>query len=99
LCNILKQEEAQKGQQYATMSSDTWASKLKPKLTFDPSSEHPNAAAQTTIDAVVIQATNLTGSTNSGMTLAPTAPTNSSGQTVVSQDLLSIVSQMKPMQL
>jgi hypothetical protein len=98
LCEMLKQEEAQKGKQYATTSGDTWAAKVKPKFTFDPSSEHPNAAAQPATIAVVNNTTNSTGSINSGSTLAPTAPINSSGQTVVSQDLSSIVSQMQSMQ-
>jgi hypothetical protein len=97
LCEMLKQEEAQKGQQYSTTSGETWASKVKPKFTFDLSSEHPNATAQVTTN-VVVSTTNSAGSINSGSTLAPTAPINSSNQTVVSQDLSSIVSQMQSMQ-
>jgi hypothetical protein len=100
LVEMLKQEESQKGKQYATTSAGTWASKVKPKFTFDPSSEHPNAtiAKTTTTTAVVATGNGSIGSNNSSSTLAPTAPLNSSGQTVVSQDLSSIVSQMQSMQ-
>jgi hypothetical protein len=100
LVEMLKQEETQKGQQYATTSGSTWASKVKPKFTFDPSSEHPNATSAKTATATTVVATGhgSIGSNNSSSTLAPTAPLNSSGQTVVSQDLSSIVSQMQSMQ-
>jgi hypothetical protein len=101
LVEMLKKEETQKGQQYATTSAGTWASKVKPKFTFDPSSEHPNAAKNTSTTTTRITAvpdnTSIV-SINSGSTLAPTAPISSSGQTVVSQDLSSIVSQMQSMQ-
>jgi hypothetical protein len=103
LAKILKKEEAAKGKKYATSSTGTWASKVAPQFTFDQNSEHPNAAltklSRSTATAMVLQSqdNNSISSPNSGSTLAPTTQIHSASQTVVSQDLSSVVSQMQLM--
>jgi hypothetical protein len=100
---MLAKEEAEKGKKYATSSTGTWASKVAPRFTFDRNSEHPNAALPkasgrtATSQSTLYQDNNLFSSGNSSSTLAPTTQINSTGQTVVSQDLSSVVSQMQTM--
>jgi hypothetical protein len=103
LAEMLEKEEAEKGKKYATSSTGTWASKVAPRFTFDQNSEHPNAAltklsgSTATATAAQLQDNNLIGSSNSGSMLAPTTQIHLTGQTVVSQDLSSVVSQMQTM--
>jgi hypothetical protein len=102
LAEMLAKEETAKGKKYATSSTGTWASKVAPRFTFDQNSEHPNAALAKMSGTAMVQTTHLQdnnsiSSGNSGSTLAPTTQIHSTGQTVVSQDLSSVVSQMQTM--
>jgi hypothetical protein len=69
----------------ATEQSDTLAARVVPRFSFEKNSPHPNAQKKPSPAAVS------TTSINSGSTLA----NGPSGQTVVSQDLSSVVSQLQ----
>jgi hypothetical protein len=97
----LDDEEKTTGVPLATQHSDTWASRVVPRFSFDKNSPHPNAQKKTTSTAASITSTKTTAtsptnandnaSINSGSTMA----NGPSGQTVVSQDLSSVVSQLQ----
>jgi hypothetical protein len=96
----LDKEERTTGIKLATTQTDTWASRLTPRFSFDKNSPHPNAKKISNLVAVTptsivpgIQSTgaNDNGSIHSGSTLA----NGTSGQTVVSQDLSTVVSQLQ----
>jgi hypothetical protein len=96
----LDEEERTTGVKLATTQTDTWASRVTPRFSFDKNSPHPNAKKISNFVAVtptntipVIQSAgaNDNGSINSGSTLA----NGTSGQTVVSQDLSTVVSQLQ----
>jgi hypothetical protein len=96
----LDAEERKTGVPLATHQSETWASRVIPRFSFDKNSPHPNAQkkstpvvaspAPTTTTTTTTNANDNT-SINSGSTLA----NGLSGQTVVSQDLSSVVSQLQ----
>jgi hypothetical protein len=96
----LDEEERLTGIKLATTQTDTWASRVTPRFSFDKNSPHPNAKQKPKVAAVtptsntsVSQSVpaNENASINSGSTLA----NGTSGQTVVSQDLSSVVSQLQ----
>jgi hypothetical protein len=96
----LDDEERTTGVPTTTNQPTTWASRVVPRFSFDKNSPHPNAqkktnqAAPTTntkTSTTTAANANDTVSLNSGSTIA----NGPSGQTVVSQDLSSVVSQLQ----
>jgi hypothetical protein len=97
----LDDEEKKMGVPLATEQSDTWAARVVPRFSFDKNSPHPNAQKKPSPAAVSTTSTKSTAisttpandnvSINSGSTLA----NGPSGQTVVSQDFSSVVSQLQ----
>jgi hypothetical protein len=99
LVQFIDDEEKSTGIPIVANLSDTWAARVAPRFSFDQNSPHPNAKKHVN-SAVVTPSTTTTApptvavdnsSVNSGSTLA----NGTSGQTVVSQDLSSIVSQLQ----
>jgi hypothetical protein len=108
LAAMLTTEETKNGRKYSVTPSNSWAHVVAPRFSFDKNSKHPNARRSS--DAAsqdASQAKNVTtqdDNTNDAQSLASTGSTlaqgtqaTSSKQTVMSQDLSSVVSRMDSM--